>query len=65
LLVRKAALAKLSFSRPFVTYEDGRIVTLEQFALEQNQSLEQFEFLQPKSTLNFKVLCGSTVSIQL
>jgi hypothetical protein len=67
-IVHKSALAKLPFSRPSVTYEDGRVVTLEQYALEQKQLLEQFEPVKTKNAFELtaqKAFFVSNLTIQL
>jgi len=63
-LVNKSALVKLPFRHPLVTYGDGRVVTLKQFALE--QSLEQSELIQIKNAPdNSDAFFISKVAIQL
>jgi len=56
MIMRKgSAMAGLPFHRPLITYADGRTVTLEQFALEQQSFLEPPQELTTKKTLFFKV----------
>lgn len=59
MLIRRSEFAKLRVNRPLVIYEDGRVVTLEQFAQEQSHALDPplyveqtknaFEFLTQKT----------------
>ena len=56
MIMRKgSAMAELPFHHPLITYENGRIATLEQFALEQQSLLEPPKKLTTKKTLRFKV----------
>jgi hypothetical protein len=60
-LRQKSVLKKLPLNRPLITYEDGRVVTLIQYALEQLQLLEPSENEEIKKVLRIKTFSHKTL----